>query len=241
MGCGEPFHGPVGEHFLIVADGQADFSTAERLRALAANRTLIALDGAANFLWRIGIVPNVAIGDFDSLGREARKFLEGQKTEFLPDVGQDTTDLEKALIYLGGKDCASAAVVHGLGGRPDHALGNVTFLKKYAKLVRGLSLVTDRGQIRYWEDVDVVLEAAAGAHCGFFGFPLARVTAIGLRYGMGDYHLELGVSESVANSFLGGGARLSVVGQCLAALDRSVRLVADGEIGNEASSSQKRY
>ncbi|MDR0679361.1 MAG: thiamine diphosphokinase [Puniceicoccales bacterium] len=225
------FSASVEEHFLIIADGQTDFADAEQLRALRAGRVLIALDGAANFLRGKDIAPDLAIGDFDSISRGTRAFLEERGTEFLFCADQNTTDLEKALIYLGEKGCASVRVLHGLGGRLDHALGNVTFLKKYAKVVPNLSLTTERGQIFYWEDAHIALCAPAGAHCGFFGFPLAHISADGLRYGMDRYRVELGVSESVANSFLGGEAHLTIAGWGLAAMDRSVQLIGQRKIG----------
>jgi thiamine pyrophosphokinase len=220
----------VGEHFLIVAKGQTDFADAEQLRALRTGRILIALDGAANFLQERDIAPDLTIGDFDSIDRETRSFLERHGTELLPYADQNTTDLEKALIYLGKKGCASVRILHGLGRRLDHALGNVTFLKKYAKTVPNLSLVTADGQIFYFGNVHVALRAQVGAHCGFFGCPLAHISSNGLQYEMNRYCVEFGVSESVANSFRGVEAHLTIAGPCLAALDRSAQIISQTKI-----------
>jgi thiamine pyrophosphokinase len=208
----------MGKHYLIVGNGNADFANREKLKPFTAGRTVIALDGAANFLRQIGIVPDLTVGDCDSLTAETAAFLAERGGELLTSPCQDTTDLEKALIHVGRTKCSSVIVLHALGGRQDHALGNIFFLKKYAQTVPNLSMLTTESRIFYLESGTATLRGAAGSPCGFFGLPRARVTSRGLRYEMRDYWLELGAAESVANSFCGEEAQLTVTGHCLAAL-----------------------
>ncbi|MDR1435648.1 MAG: thiamine diphosphokinase [Puniceicoccales bacterium] len=216
----------AGRHFAIVANGQVDFSSGEEIAKLISGKTLIALDGAANFLRSIAVAPQICIGDFDSIDEETAVFLKKSGSITVGNSCQDTTDLEKALLYVSEAACESAVVIHALGGRQDHAIGNVTFLKKYAKAVANLSILTAESKIFYVEDTLLSINGAHGLPCGFFGFPLATVTSVGLRYEMQNYRLELGSSESVANSFRGSQLRAIVLGQCIVSCGRA----ADGPV-----------
>jgi thiamine pyrophosphokinase len=94
-------------------------------------------------------------------------------------------------------------------------LGNIFFLKKFSGRVPELSILTLHSQIHYREDCDTNFHAPAGSPCGFFGLPVAVVSSNGLRYEMQNHALELGSTESVANSFIDGEIHLRIVGQCL--------------------------
>ena len=204
------------QHYLIVANGPVDSATSGGVEALSSGRTVIALDGAAKFLATRGIVPNLCIGDCDSIGNKTAAFLAKCGVKLIKIEQQDDTDLEKALDYIAKKnDCASATVIHAVGGRQDHSIGNISFLKKYHKRVHGLSIISDGNVIFYVEDNSISIAGTTGLSCGFFGFPSAVVTSRGLKYEMNDYCLELGIRESVANSFLGEKVHLTVCGGCI--------------------------
>ncbi|MDR3316706.1 MAG: thiamine diphosphokinase [Puniceicoccales bacterium] len=205
------------EHYLIVANGDVEFSSVQELQMLSENRRVIALDGAANLFYKLNLLPSVAIGDFDSLSVEAEKFLRAGGVPLLSSRCQETTDLEKALGHV-ARNAASAVVIHGLGGRQDHGMGNVFFLKKYAARVPDLSLLTRHCRLIYREDTSEIFHVPSGSPCGFFGLPAATVTSEGLRYEMRDYRLKLGHSESIANESMGDNFRLHVRGQCLISL-----------------------
>ncbi|MDR2667523.1 MAG: thiamine diphosphokinase [Puniceicoccales bacterium] len=206
----------MATHYLIVANGGIDFHTAEAISTLANGRVVIALDGAANFLMAIGAVPHMCMGDCDSLSLETEALLRSRGVEIIKNQCQNTTDLEKAIIHIGKVgDCASATIIHALGGRQDHALGNISFLKKYGKLVGGLSILSWQNKTFYAEDCTLTISGEPGRSCGFFGFPMATVTSRGLRYEMLNHRLELGASESVANSFAGDEVNLEISGQCI--------------------------
>jgi thiamine pyrophosphokinase len=206
------------QHYLILANGAADFATPVEWARLAAGRFTIALDGAANLFHRQGFLPDLALGDFDSLAPAARAFLESAAVPLLHRPCQDSTDLEKALLFIEERNGLSTVVANGLGGRQDHALANVFYLKKYGTRLRNLSLITAHGRLLYRENCTETFRAAPDSPCGFFGLPRATVTSRGLRYEMEDYPLELGTAESVANSFLGEEISLRIAGQCLLSL-----------------------
>jgi thiamine pyrophosphokinase len=88
---------------------------------------IVVCDGAYKHVQNLQIVPNVVIGDFDSLGEVERDL----HTEFIELNDQETTDLEKALNHLLQKGYTDINVVWAAGKRLDHTLNNVATLAKY--------------------------------------------------------------------------------------------------------------
>ncbi|HAT03521.1 MAG TPA: thiamine diphosphokinase [Candidatus Magasanikbacteria bacterium] len=88
-------------------------------------RPLVAADGGANHLYDSGIVPDMIIGDLDSLqNKEEWK----QKTNIIHVPDQDSTDLEKVLL----RTEAPLYLAFGFtGDRFDHTLEILHVLSKY--------------------------------------------------------------------------------------------------------------
>lgn len=117
------------EPALIIANGE-ECSMSLLQQMMAWSPFVVALDGAYNRLQRMGVKPQLVIGDFDSL----------QDYEPLPDVSyikleeQDTTDLEKALNWLEENDYKDVNVLWATGKRLDHTLNNLSILGMYPSL-----------------------------------------------------------------------------------------------------------
>ncbi len=97
-----------------------------------AARYLVAADGGANHLARIGLRPHAVVGDLDSLLPSVREWLGEERVLERPD--QDTTDLHKALVYVVEELGARAVtVLAATGGRLDHALENLALLGRFCR------------------------------------------------------------------------------------------------------------
>lgn len=92
----------------------------------------IAADGGALFLESIGFLPDVIIGDFDSLTEVQYQRYEklGAKIIKYP-VEKDETDGELALQYCRERGFNNIIIIGFAGGRLDHQLANI-FLLEYA-------------------------------------------------------------------------------------------------------------
>lgn len=92
----------------------------------------IAADGGALFLESIGFLPDVIIGDFDSLTEAQYKRYEklGAKIIKYP-VEKDETDGELALQYCQERGFNNIIIIGFAGGRLDQQLANI-FLLEYA-------------------------------------------------------------------------------------------------------------
>ncbi len=92
----------------------------------------IAADGGALFLESIGFLPDVIIGDFDSLTKAQYQRYEklGAKIIKYP-VEKDETDGELALQYCQERGFNNIIIIGFSGGRLDQQLANI-FLLEYA-------------------------------------------------------------------------------------------------------------
>jgi thiamine pyrophosphokinase len=92
----------------------------------------IAADGGALFLESIGFLPDVIIGDFDSLTEVQYRRYEklGAKIIKYP-VEKDETDGELALQYCQKRGFNNIIIIGFTGGRLDQQLANI-FLLEYA-------------------------------------------------------------------------------------------------------------
>ena len=100
------------------------------LAALTCSDLLVAVDGGADVLERLGLRPDVLIGDMDSVGESARRTAEqgGVEMILLP-TAKDETDAEAALRLVVARGAEQVTVYGALGGpRLDHLLGNLFLL-----------------------------------------------------------------------------------------------------------------
>jgi thiamine pyrophosphokinase len=97
---------------------------------LSAEDVLIAADGGLNHLQALGLVPQLLIGDFDSVTAEQVEWASahGSQIERYP-VAKNETDLELALKAAQKLGCKEIIIVAGLGGRLDQTLGNLSLLR----------------------------------------------------------------------------------------------------------------
>ena len=109
------------EEYLLVVGGRAP--TIEWLRDASKGRTVCCADRGADVCLAAGIVPSLFVGDCDSVGEDAKRWLEraGVLTRFYPEE-KDKTDTQIALDSI-LEDKKKTIILTGcFGGRFDHAL-----------------------------------------------------------------------------------------------------------------------
>jgi thiamine pyrophosphokinase len=110
----------------------------DRLRPLVELGDLIvAADGGARHAVLWGRLPDMVVGDLDSLSLEEAEYLEGQGVTILRHPpGKDQTDLELALDLARDKardhGAAEVLLLGAWGGRWDMTLANALLLQRYS-------------------------------------------------------------------------------------------------------------
>jgi len=99
------------------------------------NELIIAADGGAEFLWDKGIIPDVLIGDFDSISTETLKNL-GNKAEIIEFPGhKDKSDTELSIEYCISNQIDQIILVNAVNGQIHHSLANIFVVEKFIQKV----------------------------------------------------------------------------------------------------------
>lgn len=126
---------------VILANGE--YPTASMpLQILEKAPFVVCCDGGADGYIARGRVPDVIIGDGDSLSEENRKRYSAL-IHYNPD--QETNDQTKAVQYLMERGYTCISIVGATGKREDHTLGNISLLMEYARMGAEVRMYTDYG------------------------------------------------------------------------------------------------
>ena len=92
-------------------------------REIPGYSTLIALDGASNRLLERGIVPDVVVGDMDSIEPETLAHCRNKGAQIIHDTDQERSDISKGLRWIEQHDSTAEVSIVGVEiGRYDHHL-----------------------------------------------------------------------------------------------------------------------
>jgi len=198
---------------VIVANGKPADPDADRQR-VPPGALVIAADGGADYCRRLGIAPDVIIGDMDSIDCEPADTRDFENTEIIRHpVRKDATDLELAVRLAIERGADSLIIIGALGGRWDMSLGSL-FLPALPELAGiPVTLVDGRQEI-------VLLTGKTTA--AFSGKPgdtfslipidenVSGVTLEGLEYPLANETLPLGSSRGISNVLQNEEATVSV-------------------------------
>lgn len=196
------------QRILIISGGKIDEDFAkEWIKAYQPDYT-IAADSGMEFLRHAGLVPDMIIGDFDSVsaGTLAHfKVQEGIAVKQLNPM-KDDTDTEAAIrqaIALGAEEIT---LLGATGSRIDHVLGNVALLGIGLKEQVVMRLVDSQNRIRMADKPFTLRKAEQfGRYVSLIPYAgdVEGVTLKGFLYPLEDYHMSsfssLGISNEIVD------------------------------------------
>ena len=192
------------KHFFIIAGGKIEDAFAIEVLKGFAEKTVIAADSGMEFLRRNEIVPQVIIGDFDSVSKETLEWF--QKKEGIVwhrlNPQKDDTDTEFALRLAISMGAECITVLGGTGSRLDHVLGNIELLGIGLELGVEIELLDANNRIRM-TDHGMVLkkEEQFGKYVSFFsmGDKVTGLSLTGFQYPLDGYTLKNSDGIAVSN------------------------------------------
>lgn len=201
----------------IFTGGQVFVEAAEELLSLETSRLIIAADSGYNNARRLGITPDLLIGDLDSIDRSQLERGELDRLEKLivPTI-KDDTDTQLAVDTAIERGADKIFIVGGLGGRLDHTLSTV-FLLEYIK-DKGLdALLTDgRNRVRLMKSHGAVSTLSI-ERSGYKYISLVALSDIceevcisGVFYPLENARLERKYSYAVSNEITSARAEISL-------------------------------
>ena len=123
-------------------------------------------DGGANEYIAKGLLPDIIIGDGDSLSEENR-MKHASLIHHNPD--QETNDQTKAVQYLLSQGKKRIAIVGATGKREDHTIGNISLLMEYMRMGINARMYTDYGVFIPCRNTST-LECRVGQQMSIFNF-----------------------------------------------------------------------
>lgn len=107
---------------LLIAAGEMDNTILKNI--ISDDKLCVAIDGGYDYCIRMGIIPDIVIGDFDSLETS----MINQKTISIKKTSQQETDLVKAINWAISSGIKELEIIGVESGRSDHILGTYAAL-----------------------------------------------------------------------------------------------------------------
>ena len=215
--CMQPFSG-IEEGFLILrtvifANGKMSDPAQARAQVKKGD-LLIAADGGALHCLELNLVPDLVIGDFDSLQQEDLEILESRGAEIIRyPARKDYTDLELALQHAVQRGAENILVIAALGARWDQTLANL--LLPAASLLQDtrVSLIDGPQEIhlvRGPERLELAGKQGDTVSLIPLGSSADKVTTQGLEYPLNGETLDFGSTRGISNVMLGESASIEL-------------------------------
>jgi thiamine pyrophosphokinase len=208
---------------------------------------IVAADGGWDKAERLGLEPNVLVGDGDSLAPEtaARASATAGVTVEPARTDKDESDAELAILAALARGAVAVTVLGALGGRRfDHALANVGLLALApAEVSVQLLDATTRVRLLAAPDaagrpVTMPLPGETGDLVSLLplGVPAEGVTTVGLRFPLSNETLRPGPARGLSNVRLSPGAAVTLRRGSLLVVETRVDKVPAGPGRSEKSS-----
>ncbi len=188
---------------LIVGNGEVS----EKIKPLLPeNAYVICADGGFRHMDKLGLTPDIVIGDMDSVKAD----LHGEKTIVYP-VRKDFTDSEIAVNYAIDNGFSDLVLIGFTGTRTDHTLTNLFLLKGISERGARAKIIDEHNIIRYAEKENII-RGKKGDIVSIIpiGGDVSGITTEGLDYPLFSETLEFGKGRGVSNVMTGDECRITV-------------------------------
>ena len=168
---------------------------------------IICADGGYDALIYTSIVPDIVIGDFDSLKSIVPKEIEVVKYP----TDKDKTDLEICIDYALDRGCDTIFMMGALGGRIDHTIGSLCAMKYV--LEHGASPMILNGKSRiYLIDGEIEITREKFDYVSLIPCTdkVTGITTTGLKYELNNDVLLKSNSLGISNEFYNNTATIKV-------------------------------
>ena len=222
-GASCPLFPKKGPRAVVLCDGPPPEDDLLRYWLTGAD-LFICADAAGHPYSHLPRIPDVVIGDFDSL---AGRILDGrQGTRFLQVDDQYTTDSEKALIFAAEQGIEEAVLLGATGWRLDHTIFNCQLLERFAGEIKVCLACPQADVVRLESGAKVSWRLPVGTRFSLLPMagPVTSVTLEGALYPLLGEDILPGGLASIGN-------RVSVSPLLISVGEGSLLVAVDRELG----------
>ena len=189
---------------LIVTGGTIDIAFAKDFLSQRSYDYVIAADAGLEVLRPLHISPNAVVGDLDTVDKKVLEEYQNQ-----PDIEfeihkpeKDETDTELALLTAARQGCEAVDILGALGGRMDHAIGNIQLMYQFFCQGMEVNIYDARNRLYLLGGHKVFhREEVYGKYISFLPMTetVEGLTLRGLKYPLQRRTIGLGTSLCISN------------------------------------------
>lgn len=209
----------------LIISGGCFKPSLDYMELTAAAEFIICADGGFRHAKALGVMPNIVIGDFDSLKEQEINELEQAGVMMIRySREKDYTDTHIALLEAVKRGFTEIDIIAALGGRLDHTLANLMLLGLPDAQNANIRIIDEN------EEVFVIRKTKL--LYGYTGqtvslFPLTEcvkgINTKGLKYPLRQGELKMGIPIGVSNEFLEDIAEIEIAEGLLLAIKNKKR------------------
>lgn len=187
---------------IIISNGDFNIEVFNKHKTL--EDLVICADGGANHIYKTDIVPDMIVGDLDSLDEEVFEYFREKKVIFhkFP-AKKDKTDTELAVDFALRESPSELILFGSTGTRFDHTLGNVMLLYKLLKKEIKAKIIDENNEI-YLVKRHITISKEENTFISFL--PLfdkcSGVTMKGFKYSTENMDFKLGSTMGISNEII---------------------------------------
>lgn len=191
---------------LVITGGYCNVDTVRRVLPVDVDLTIAADSGYATAK-KLGITPDITMGDFDSY----RDALPTGMNVLRVACEKDVTDTMLACEYAKEHGCRYITIIGGTGGRIDHSLSNVLYLEGLRREGVRVKLTDGENTVQMILDETVTVQNDGG-YFSVFALDTCVVTQTGCKYPLDRAQLIRQMPYAVSNEVVGEYAVIDVEG-----------------------------
>lgn len=199
---------------LVITGGYCNIELAATMLPESVDLTIAADSGYATAK-KLGITPDITMGDFDSY----KDSLPPEMDTLRVACEKDVTDTMLACEYAKDNGCRFITIVGGTGGRIDHSISNVFYLEDLRRQGIRVKLTDGENTVQVILDETVTVKADGG-YFSIFALDKCVVTEYGCKYPLTNATLVRQRPYAVSNEVAGDHAVIKIEGAALLVTSR---------------------
>lgn len=199
---------------IIIANGILEYP--EKIRDILISRSftgsgtiVISADGGVSNTLKLGLSPDIIIGDMDSINENVKKLAQAKHIYAPHD--KDESDTRLAVEYAAKMGIKNIIITGALGGRPDHAFANMMLLASPGPADMDIKIIDSDSEIFVINDSQKI-SGEPGKLISIFSLsPYTYfIKTKGLKYELVDERLDLSPVRGLSNIFTATEAEIDI-------------------------------
>lgn len=175
---------------------------------------VICADGGLEKAKNYGIIPDIIIGDFDSVRISVLKQYEEYNIPIEKFSSEkDSTDMELAVEFAISKGYTNIVLTGASGSRLDHTLGNIMLMERYFGLGVNISIIDNNNEMRIISDnTDLIIEYKKGYYISIIPVDdfIQGLNLEGFKYNLDNVNVQRGSTLCISNQITNREGRITL-------------------------------